>query len=306
MKLVLTSKPYYRITEQCPSDQYPPRGITTSKNRTHTGKSILRYPGGKTRAIKLILPKLLAQNAQRLISPFFGGGSIEFAWAAAMPDGRVEGMDLYAPVVRFWQHALNEPETVATLVQSFFPLEKTRFYELQKELERLSGVEQAAVFYVLNRASFSGSTMSGGMSPGHKRFTQSAIDRLSAFKSPNVVVTHNDAFDALAALIDQDPSDGVIYLDPPYMLDEVALYGTKGSMHKGFDHVGLAEICQALSQKGWRILISYNDAQSVRDLYTGFSVENACWAYGMKNVSGSAMGSSSEILLYSERWAMDG
>ena len=109
MKLVLTSKPYYRITEQCPSDQYPPRRVEASKSQTHTGKSILRYPGGKTRAIKLILPKLLAQNASRLISPFFGGGSIEFAWAAAMPDGRVEGMDLYAPVVRFWQHALKEP-----------------------------------------------------------------------------------------------------------------------------------------------------------------------------------------------------
>ena len=103
----------------------------------------------------------------------------------------------------------------------------------------------------------------------------------------------------------QDPSDGIIYLDPPYMLDDAALYGNKGNMHKGFDHVGLSALCQTLSQKGWRILISYNDAQSVRDLYTGFGVENARWAYGMKNVSGAAMGSSSEVLLYSQRWAMD-
>ena len=215
-------------------------------------------------------------------------------------------MDLYAPVVRFWQHALSEPEAVSALVQSYFPLEKTRFYELQKELDTLSGVELAAVFYVLNRASFSGSTMSGGMSPGHKRFTQSAIDRLSAFKSPNVVVTHRDAFSALAELVDQDPTDGVIYLDPPYMLDAVALYGTQGSMHKGFDHVGLAEVCQTLAHRGWRILISYNDAQSVRDLYPGFTVENARWAYGMKNVSGASMGASSEVLLYSDQWAMHG
>lgn len=305
MKLVLTSKPYYRITEQCPSDQYPPTRTSTSKSSTHTGKSILRYPGGKTRAVKLIVPKLLAQKATRLVAPFFGGGSIEFAWAAAMPNGCVEGMDLYAPVVSFWQHALSDPGGVATRVQDYFPLEKARFYELQKELNTLSGVELGAAFYVLNRASFSGSTMSGGMSPGHKRFTQSAIDRLSAFNSPNVTVSHNDAFTVLDALVDQDPTDGLIYLDPPYKLDDSALYGNKGSMHKGFDHARLAETCQTLSDQGWRILISYNDAQSIRDLYTGFGVENARWAYGMKNVSGSSMGASSEILLYSAQWTID-
>ncbi len=301
-KLVLTSKPYYRITEECPADQYPPTRVSVPKSSTHTGKSILRYPGGKTRAMKLIVPRLLDQKATRLIAPFFGGGSIEFAWAAGTPNGHVEGMDLYAPVVCFWQHALSEPAAVAELVQQYFPLEKTQFYALQNTLSTLSGIDLAAAFYVLNRASFSGATMSGGMSPGHKRFTQSAIDRLTAFKSPNVSVTHSDAFAVLDALLDADPADGLIYLDPPYKLDDSGLYGDKGNMHKGFDHGRLAETCKALSSRGWRLLLSYNNEQSIRELYTGFSVENAQWAYGMKNVSGSSMGTSSEVLMFSERW----
>lgn len=299
---MLTSKPYYRVSEECPADQYPPKQVHTPKSGTHTGKSILRYPGGKTRATKLILPRLLDQKASRLVSPFFGGGSIEFAWAAANPEGHVEGMDLYEPVVCFWQYALSEPAVVAQMVQAYFPLEKSQFYELQNALSTLSDLDLAAAFYVLNRASFSGSTMSGGMSPGHKRFTQSAIDRLTAFKSPNVSVSHRNAFSILEGLLDEDPSEALIYLDPPYKLNDAVLYGDKGNMHKGFDHGRLAKLCGALSQRGWRILISYNDEQSIVDLYPEFEVENAQWAYGMKNVSGSAMGASSEVLMFSGGW----
>ena len=144
--------------------------------------------------------------------------------------------------------------------------------------------------------------MSGGMSPGHKRFTQSAIDRLTAFKSPNVSVSQSDAFAVLEGLLDADPTETLIYLDPPYKLDDSVLYGDKGNMHKGFDHGRLANLCTSLSNKGWRILISYNNEHSIRALYPDFRLEHARWAYGMKNVSGSAMGASSEVLLFSEGW----
>ena len=45
-------------------------------------KSPLRYPGGKTRACK-ILDKVIKENfnmgeIETIVSPFFGGGSFEF------------------------------------------------------------------------------------------------------------------------------------------------------------------------------------------------------------------------------------
>ena len=39
--------------------------------------SPLRYAGGKTRAIKLILQHIPDIKSKRIISPFFGGGSFE-------------------------------------------------------------------------------------------------------------------------------------------------------------------------------------------------------------------------------------
>ena len=271
----------------------------SNTEKKQIGRSILRYPGGKTRAIKLILPHLLRQQAKTLISPFFGGGSIEFAWAKAVPKGEVFGSDIYAPVAHFWQCALNNPIDLAKNVQGHFPLPKADFYSLQKELPNLKGIELATAFYVLNRASFSGATMSGGMSPGHKRFTQTSIDRLKEFKAPNVNVNEADAFDVLESLKSITPDDRVLYLDPPYKIDDSVLYGYKGSTHRGFDHISLARCCNDLSNQGYRIILSYNDDVSIRGLYPGFRVENASWAYGMKNISGSAMGKSSEILLFS-------
>ena len=344
-------------------------------------KSILRYPGGKTRAVPIILPRLEKQEATTLISPFFGGGSIEIAWASKSTSRQVKGSDLYLPLATFWQKTLKSPEQVAQSVENEHPISKERFNAIKEHIQNndVDEDELAAFFYVINRSSFSGSTMSGGMSPGHKRFTPSSIQRLREFHAPNIEVAHADAFEVLEALITcrntlygrrsplygrlkalygqrnplygkkrmmyfhrnrlygnkntlygrrktsysirnqsyyrQNPSQNhqisiscevpegkMIYLDPPYWLSNQAssLYGTKGDMHKGFDHVRLAELCESLNQKGWKILISYNNDQKVIDAFPNFGVDEVDWTYGMKNVSDETMGESSEILLYSK------
>ena len=270
-------------------------------------KSILRYPGGKTRAIPIILPHLEKQEATTLISPFFGGGSVEIAWASKSISRNVKGSDLYLPLATFWQKTLQAPQLVAQSVEKEHPISKERFNAIKEHIQNndVDEDELAAFFYVINRSSFSGSTMSGGMSPGHKRFTPSAIQRLREFHAPNIEVSHADAFEILEALIEESPEGKMIYLDPPYWLSNQAssLYGTKGDMHKGFDHVKLAELCQSLNKKGWKILISYNNDQKVIDAFPNFGVDEVDWTYGMKNVSDETMGESSEILLYSESFS---
>ena len=209
-------------------------------------KSILRYVGGKSRAVKHILPYL--EGADILYSPFFGGGSIEFAFSKK---GQVVGCDLYRPVALFWQEVLKDSKSVAQIVRLYHPLSKKLFYDLQEKLPNVKEpILVASLFYVLNRASFSGSTNSGGMSPNHPRFNQASIDRLREFSAHNVRVEHKDAFDFLFDLMGGDPSNKVIYLDPPYMIEH-NLYGNKGDMHKDFDHEKLCDIVKFLSAFGW-------------------------------------------------------
>ena len=94
----------------------------------------------------------------------------------------VYGYDNFKPLVGFWQCLLNNPKKLTDIVRTYYPLSKSNFYKLQKTYnDYRSKYERAAIYFVLNRASFSGTTLSGGMSPNHPRFTESSIERLSNF-----------------------------------------------------------------------------------------------------------------------------
>lgn len=235
-------------------------------------KSPLRYPGGKSRAVKLIT-SLLPQGITELVSPFFGGGSIEINCASK--GIRVYGYDCFKPLVAFWKLLLNDPERLATQVQKHYPLSREQFYALQKLHRDEETEEQAILFFVLNRASFSGTTLSGGCSEEsvRLRFTQSSIDRLTSFQVNHLNVEFADFHNSL----DCHPQ-AFLYLDPPYMIKST-LYGNKGSAHRGFDHIGLFE--KLKHRSGW--ILSYNNCEQVQELYKDFKIIYPNWKYGMSN-----------------------
>ena len=203
-------------------------------------------------------------------SPFLGGGSVELACAAR--GIKVFGSDLFEPLVNFWNHLLADADILADVVEQYLPLPKHRFYELQKGYFKISDpLEQAAAFFALNRASFSGATLAGGMSPGHPRFTESAIQRLRDFYVEGLSVKHCDYREAIS-----NSPDEFMYLDPPYII-ESKLYGYKGDMHTDFDHEELARILR--SRSNW--ILSYNDSEEVRLLYEGYEILTPQWVYGM-------------------------
>ena len=229
----------------------------------------LRYPGGKSLAIKQ-LRAYMPQGLSVLASPFLGGGSLEVACAVA--GIRVFGYDLYWPLVNFWRCVLSDPVFLERLVRGYYPLARARFYALRDGYEHAGiGFESAAIFYVLNRASYSGLTLSGGMSLGHPRFTESSMRSLAAFRAPLLDVA-SLGFEASLA---RHASD-FLYVDPPYATGE-ALYGRRGSMHVGFAHAALADIL--CTRRGW--LLSYNDCNWVRKRYAGYDIYQAHWYRSM-------------------------
>lgn len=243
-------------------------------------KSPLRYPGGKARATQHIL-KLIPSNIDRLVSPFFGGGSVEIAVASL--GIKVIGFDLFEPLVQFWKALEFHQDELVAIVKKYYPLPKAEFYRLQKATFE-NEIERAAVFYVLNRSSFSGSTLSGGMGPGHLRFTPSSIKYLSNFSVNNFSVSHRDFHEVISNCKD------FMYLDPPYMIKN-NLYGRKGDTQKNFDHQGLFDL---LTNKDlW--LLSYNNSPEIIELYKGHKMMRPKWAYGM-----SKNKNSNELLIFSK------
>ena len=275
-------------------------------------KSPLRYPGGKSRAVDLIVP-LIPEDCGELCSPFLGGGSIELAVAERGTKGY--GYDIFEPLVWFWQALLSEPTKLATLcdgmrvwnpeylkklkVRNSNPPEyyyvpqrgilREEFEKCREELKQMKtySVKAAALFYAINRSSFSGATFSGGFSKrsAHARFTNKSICNVKNFKQPNLTVAHAD----FKTSIPQHP-DAFLYLDPPYLLEEDKnrLYGIQGSTHAGFDHVGL----HALLTQSSKWVMSYNDCAEIRTLYKDYEIRELQWNYGMNKSK-----KSSEIVI---------
>ena len=247
-------------------------------------KSPLRYPGGKSRAGAYLL-SLVPNDADELCSPFLGGGSFEIQCAAN--EIAVHGYDVFGPLVEFWQCLASDAGRLADMSGDFLPLPRDDFYRLQKNQQTFSAkYERAAVYFALNRASYSGCTLTGGMSPGHPRFTPSAIERLRNFRA-QFVAEEMDFEDSIA----RHPN-AWLYCDPPYLIDSV-LYGRNGDAHRGFDHKRLA----AVLKKRGRWMLSYNDCEEVRELYAGYRILTPSWKYGMSNDKRSR-----EAVILSEDW----
>lgn len=245
-------------------------------------KSPLRYPGGKSRAVKKILD-LLPSNLEKLCSPFVGGGSVELALATRGVE--VRAYDAFLPLVNFWKVLLVNAPNLARRVNEYYPMSKDEFYALQKKHASIDDIEEsAAVFFALNRSSFSGTTLSGGMSPGHPRFTQSSINKLAEFQINQFHVEQADFKQSI-----HHHKDYFLYLDPPYFIPS-NLYGKKGDHHKNFDHEGLAKLL--CNRGGW--LLSYNDCEQVRSLYSECHFMSTKWTYGM-----NASKASNEVFILS-------
>jgi len=251
-------------------------------------KSPLRYPGGKSRAVE-ILWKYIPAGTKTLCSPFFGGGSFEIF--CAQKGIRVFGYDVFEPLVDFWQELLDDPQKLADKVATFKPgkFTKDEFQKLQKSHPYTDDPFMRAVeFYVLNRTSYSGSTLSGGMANYkgiNPRFTKSSIERIRNFKIKNLTVEKLDFRESI-----KNHKKDILYLDPPYKI-ESRLYGNRGILQKDFEHDALA---RELEGHGKWILSYNNSDDEIRKLYDGYQIlEPEEWSYGMSKDK-----KSREILIF--------
>jgi len=250
--------------------------------------SPLRYPGGKTRAINILYEQLITNFKDRkiLLSPFFGGGSFELFLCS---EGfTIYGNDLFTPLYTFWITAQKKCEILKTNIKTLMPVSKEKFHILRSTIiDEKDDIKQASDFFVINRTSFSGATLSGGFSEeaSKKRFTESSITRISDCKLDSITFSNLDCVEFLKNY--PESSETVIYADPPYYIKDY-IYGKDGNMHESFDHKAFSE--EILKRKDW--MISYNDCEYIRNLYNGCRIISTSWSYSMNKSK-----ASSEIII---------
>ena len=267
--------------------------INTSIMDNITNKSPLRYPGGKTRACKkleTILKKHFdISEFDNFVSPFFGGGSFEFHIQNNYQLNIIAN-DKFTPLYNFWNICKNDKESLCKeLTKKIGLIDKEEFTYLRKKImEEKNKLNQSIMFFIINRCSFSGATLSGGFSfeSSKKRFTKSSIDRINKLNLINYDI-HNLDFEEFINT-NQDKKN-LIFLDPPYYLEKAStLYGNNGDMHETFDHNKLYKCLS--TKKNW--LMTYNNCEYIKNLYKDFKIIDTNWSYGMNKSK-----ESSEIVI---------
>jgi DNA adenine methylase len=253
-------------------------------------KSPLRYPGGKSRAIKII-EKYIPNGKKLIISPFFGGGSFELYMASK--GYNVLANDLFYPLVIFWNIVKTSKYDLEKRIRSHIPVTKEKFKHLRSTINEMTDViDIAAAYYIINRCSFSGSTFCGGFSQAASdgRLTDSIISNMMKLDLDNIIFSNVDCCEFLDNIHHTD--DSIVYADPPYYI-KTYIYGRDGDLHESFNHEKFALTMKNL-KCDW--VMSYNDCEYIRELYKDYEIIKENWSYGMNTSK-----KSSEIIIRSKK-----
>lgn len=260
-------------------------------------KSPLRYPGGKSRAAEWLVS--LFPDFKEYREPFLGGGSVYIKTKQMYLNKKYWVNDLYYDLYCFWEALQCQP----TFLQHYIGVWKAQhpdgrelYKYLTENLFMFSGIERAAAFFILNRITFSGTSLSGGYSQEafEKRFTESSIKRIMDVYhlfDLRVEITNLD----YSKLLEAEGEDVFIFMDPPYhSATKSALYGKNGELHIGFDHERFAEEVKKCKHK-W--MITYDDCKYIRELFKDYQITPFELMYGMRNVSKGNEMKGKEILI---------
>ena len=247
-------------------------------------KSPLRYPGGKSRAVDKIAK--LIPDFDEFREPFLGGGSVFVYAKQRYPDKKFWINDLYSELYKFWFMTQNDVNALIKKVYQWrekYSVGKELYQFLNQNLENFNDLERAAAFFIYNRITFSGTTLSGGYSEDAftGRFTESSIKRLNDLATiiNGSTITNYD----YEELIKKEGENVFIFLDPPYYsATKSALYGKNGNLHKSFDHKRFAENIKKCKHK-W--LITYDDSEYIRNLFSFANITTWNLTYGMRNIT---------------------
>ena len=253
-------------------------------------KTPLRYPGGKSKAIKTLsqwYPKVITEYRE----PFIGGGSIAIDITKANPDIPVWINDLYVPLYNFWIQLrdcgqdLSESvrEQKEKMLESGTQDEKDKFAkelfnQYATEIDTYDDFQKAVAFFIMNKCSYSGLTENSTFSrtAANSNFSLVGADKLAQFSEliKNWKITNIDYSEVMNA---DGPENTFVFLDPPYDIKDF-LYGKNREMHKKFDHYLFAARVFKCPHK---FMITYNVNDRLLELYKDYHLEYWKLRYSM-------------------------
>lgn len=245
----------------------------------------LRYAGGKTLAVGHIIERI-PDGVAKMVSPFFGGGSVEIACAKEL-GMKVLGYDVFEILTNYWQVQISDPDRLADRLSCWKP-DAATYRKVKNQLKahwtgekKMTDKLELAAHYWFNHNLSYGPGFLGWMSKIYQDpdRTRRLIEKVRSFRCPGLSVRKGD-FERVISR----HGDSFLYCDPPYYLDGDSkmfrgIYPQRNFPvhHDGFKHETLRDLL--LDHKGGFVL-SYNDCKTIRDWYThDCEVSEVKWQY---------------------------
>ncbi|OGV96982.1 restriction endonuclease [Microgenomates group bacterium RBG_16_45_19] len=247
--------------------------------------SPIRYAGGKSLAVGYVV-ELLPEQITKVISPFFGGGSVEIALTKEL-GLEVIGYDIFNILGNYWKFQIEKPRWLYAKLRKLKP-NKTTFEKIRLILNDVwwqkvkLDSETLAVYFVYNFNLSYGPGFMGWASKIYLDDTryQRMIERIRDFEPGQLTVGCAD----FREVIKNHPHD-FLYCDPPYYIGQDSkmfkgIYPMRNVPvhHKGFPHKALRELL--IKHRGGFIL-SYNNCETIRHYYQDFEQFFPSWQYTM-------------------------
>lgn len=237
-------------------------------------RAVLRYPGGKAKAIRFIRPFWEQVKHLEYREPFVGGGSV-FLSKPKVSSNWLNDKD--KDLIAFYK-TLKDSEQRVELVEKLLKLKVTRdTYDDFYYSKPTGDFDKALRYYFLNRCSFSGITRWNAYI-GDVRYNISRSAHLFeeiGSKLQRVKLTSKDFEEIIAAPSNRST---FMFVDPPYAESrQVAAYNVTFVKE---DHLRLAKLLEDSQHK---FLLTYDDCKFVRKLYSWAYLYDRTWTYSVAN-----------------------
>lgn len=271
--------------------------------------SPLRYPGGKGRLAQYVIDLIEMNDLTgcHYAEAYAGGAGIAISLLYLEYASHVHLNDIDPAVYSFWRAVLDHPEDMARLVRDT-PItldERLRQKGIYRDTDATTLELGFATFY-LNRTNRSG-IIHGGVIGGNKqdgtyridaRFNRvdlaRRVEKVASY-APRISLHNKDAVDFISGDIAAISGKAFVYLDPPYYANGSRLYR---NTYKHDDHAKIAGLVGAIPHP-W--IVSYDNAEPIRTLYTGYRQQTFGLGYSAnKSYEGT------EVMVFSDALKMSG
>ncbi len=241
--------------------------------------SYIAWIGGKKLLRKEILKRFPSDKIDRYIEPFTGAGWVFFA---KDKHAKLEVInDIDSNLINLYRCVKFHPEALQTELQ-YCMISREEFEDCKAQIDSrgLTDIQRAARYYLMIQASFGANRRSFCVSsrnlPKSIEYLQEVSKRLQC-----AAIEHKD-FENLIKCYDRQGA--LFYCDPPYYKTE-SYYDCDFSEK---DHIRLRD---ALSSIKGKFLLTYNDCDFIRQLYSGFYIE------GISRSNNLSSGQYKEIII---------